>query len=70
MYTRRSSRPAIGPLGMSSLVWLAPMLGAILAGRTFAWITGETHADTGMDRCTEDGHTAAFDSMGRSRLDR
>ena len=69
MYTRRSSRPAIGPLGMSSLVWLAPMLGAVLAGRTFAWIIGETHAASGSDGFTEDGHPAALDSIGRARLD-
>jgi aquaporin Z len=69
MYTPKSSRPAVGPLGMSWLVGLTPMLGALLAGGTFAWITGETHAASGIDGFTEDGHTAALDSMGRARLD-
>jgi aquaporin Z len=55
---------------MSWLVWLAPILGALLAGETFAWITGETRADSGIDGCTGDGHTAAVDSIGRARLDR
>ena len=70
MYTSASSRPAVAPIGMSCLVWLAPILGALRAGQTFAWITRETHADRGVDGFIRDGHTAAVDSIGRARLDR
>ena len=68
MYTStRSSRPEVGPIGMS---WLAPTSRAPLAGQTFAWIIRETHADSGIDGFTGDGHTTAVDSIGRARLDR
>ena len=69
MHTSTSSRPAVGAIGMSRLLWLAPILGGLLAGGTFAWITGETHADSGTDCFTENGHTAAVDSIGQVRLD-
>jgi aquaporin Z len=69
MYTSTSSRPAVGLIGMSGLAWLAPILGALLAGGTFAWVAGETHTDSGIDGFTEDGGTAAVDSMGGARLD-
>jgi len=69
MYTSTSSRPAVGAIGMCWLAWLAPILGGLLAGGSFAWITGETHADNGIDGFTEDGHTAAVDCIGQARLD-
>jgi hypothetical protein len=69
MYISTSSLPALGPIGMSWLVWLRPILGALRAGQTFASITRETHAARGVDGFTGDGHTAAVDSIGRARLD-
>ncbi|TQM64015.1 aquaporin Z [Humibacillus xanthopallidus] len=49
--------------------WVAPIVGALIAGVTFAWITGEDRADMDIDGSTDDVDNAARDAAGNPVLD-
>jgi aquaporin Z len=50
--------------------WVAPVVGALIAGATYAWITGEDKADLDIDGSTDDVDNAARDASGQPVLDR
>ena len=49
--------------------WVAPIVGALIAGVTFAWITGEDRAEMDIDGSTDDVDNAARDAAGNPVLD-
>lgn len=59
-----------GAPGQLWAFWLAPVIGGLIAGATFAWITGEDRADMDIDGSTNDLDNAELDAAGRPVLDR
>ena len=49
--------------------WVAPVVGGLIAGATYAWITGEDRADMDIDGSTFDVDNAARDAHGRPVMD-
>ena len=49
--------------------WVAPIVGALIAGVTFAWITGEDRQQMDIDGSTDDSGNAVLDSSGAPVLD-
>jgi aquaporin Z len=49
--------------------WVAPIVGGLIAGVTFAWITGEDRADMDIEGSTDDVDNAARDAAGNPVLD-
>lgn len=51
------------------LFWVAPLLGGIIAGTTFHFITGEDKSSMDIDGSTDDVSNAELDAAGRPVLD-
>ena len=49
--------------------WMAPLVGALIAGATYAWITGEDRADLDISGSTDDVDNAVRDAQGLPMLD-
>lgn len=58
-----------GAPGQLWVFWLAPIIGGLIAGTTFAWITGEDRAEMDIDGSTDDLDNAALDAHGRPVLE-
>lgn len=49
--------------------WVAPIVGGLIAGATFAWITGERREDMDISGSTDVVENAALDDQGQPILD-
>ena len=58
-----------GAPGQLWAFWVAPLVGALIAGATFAFITGEDRAELDIDGSTDDVDNAAVDDRGRPIAD-
>jgi aquaporin Z len=58
-----------GAPGQLWAFWVAPVVGGLIAGTTFAWITGERREDMDISGSTDDVENAAVDDQGRAILD-
>jgi aquaporin Z len=58
-----------GAPGQLWAFWVAPILGGLIAGATFHWITGEDKADLDIDGSTDDVRNAELNAEGHPVLD-
>jgi aquaporin Z len=58
-----------GAVGQLWVFWVAPLVGAAIAGVTFAWITGEDRQEMDIDGSTDDAGNAVLDLSGKPVLD-
>ncbi|MEO7783803.1 MAG: aquaporin Z [Terracoccus sp.] len=58
-----------GAPGQLWAFWVAPVVGALIAGATFAFITGEDRSEMDIDGATDDVTNAEVDAQGRPVLD-
>ncbi|RKT78305.1 aquaporin Z [Terracoccus luteus] len=58
-----------GAPGQLWAFWVAPVVGALIAGSTFSFITGEDKAELDIDGTTSDAGNAELDAEGRPVLD-
>lgn len=58
-----------GAPGQLWAFWVAPVVGALIAGATFAFITGEDRSHLDIDGSTDDLDNAALDAQGQPTLE-
>ncbi|MGO4362979.1 aquaporin Z [Terrabacter sp. RAF57] len=58
-----------GAVGQLWAFWVAPVVGGLIAGSTFAWLTGERRDDMDISGSTDMVENAAVDDHGRPILD-
>jgi aquaporin Z len=57
-----------GAPGQLWLFWVAPLIGALIAGATYAWITGDDRQHMDVEGTTMDARNAELDAHGRPVL--